>query len=269
MLAALAVIAAFSCARKPPTLVIGRIVLAAPAAFDHEAGRTEALRSALAARLDQDATVDWRPKSNSPTHVLHVEVGEVLDRMGDAEDTVPVTVRLQPTHKGALYAASGRGLPLADAVSSALVGFDDAWAVVSEQRRLDVADDARMIIMLKHPDPRLRGFAIERLGERKARAAVEPLCELLGKEPEQELVLRTVGSLVAIRDSRAVEPLIDLTRHKDPQFVVQVIFALSTIGGTTAEAYLVTLASGHPLEAVRRSAEDALAEMQHREAPAK
>ncbi len=258
--------AGLTCARKPPELVVGRIVLAAPAAFDAEASRAEALRSALAARLEQDPSVDWQPKSAAPSHVLHVEVGELVDRMGEAEDTVPVTVRLQPTHAGPLYAATGRGLPLADAVSSVLVGFDDAWQVVSEERRLDMATDDRVIVTLKHPDPRLRGFAVERLGERRSRQAVEPLCELLARETEQELVLRTIGSLVAIRDPRAVEPLIELTRHKDPQFVVQVVFALSAIGGTTAEAYLVTLASGHPLEVVRKNAEDALAELTRRDA---
>jgi hypothetical protein len=48
--------------------------------------------------------------------------------------------------------------------------------------------------------------------------------------------------------------MIATTRFKDEVFVVQVIYAVGGIGGRMAEAFLVTLASGHPSPRVQNAA---------------
>jgi len=73
-----------------------------------------------------------------------------------------------------------------------------------------------------------------------------------------------VGALVAIGDRRAVEPLIEMTRKRPPQLVAQVLYALASLGGPTAEAFLYTLESGAPDDEVRHAATDALAELRRK-----
>jgi len=90
------------------------------------------------------------------------------------------------------------------------------------------------------------------------------LTKLLGTEEDQDVVLRIIGSLVAIGDEAAVKPMIDWTSRKDQRLLLQIIFAVSSLGGRTAEGFLVTLASGHPSEEIQQGAKDALAELQRR-----
>jgi len=78
------------------------------------------------------------------------------------------------------------------------------------------------------------------------------------------VALRAVGALVAIGDRRAVDPLIEMTRKAKPQVTVQILYALATLGGPTAEAYLYTLESGGPDDEVRRAATDALLELRRK-----
>jgi len=73
-----------------------------------------------------------------------------------------------------------------------------------------------------------------------------------------------VGALVAIGDRRAVDPLIEMTRKRPPQVVTQVLYALASLGGPTAEAFLYTLESGATDDEVRRAATDALAELRRK-----
>jgi len=78
------------------------------------------------------------------------------------------------------------------------------------------------------------------------------------------VALRAVGALVAIGDRRAVEPLIEMTRKRPPQLVAQVLYALASLGGPTAEAFLYTLESGSPDDEVRRAATEALVELRRK-----
>ena len=78
------------------------------------------------------------------------------------------------------------------------------------------------------------------------------------------VALRAVGALVAIGDLRAVDPLIEMTRKTKPQVTAQILYALASLGGPTAEAYLYTLESGAPDDEVRRAATDALLELRRK-----
>src|SRR5216683_2847702 len=112
----------------------------------------------------------------------------------------------------------------------------------------------------------LRGaldYAIRALADRRSPAVVPQLIARL-EDDNPAVALRAVGALVAIGDRRAVEPLIEMTRKRPPQLVAQVLYALASLGGPTAEAFLYTLESGAPDDEVRHAATDALAELRRK-----
>lgn len=142
------------------------------------------------------------------------------------------------------------------AVSSAVDGL--ALQLAAEQK----SDDA-LIQDLHASDPRKRDYAVRVLSDRRNPAAVPALIERLG-ETDRGVVERTVGALAVLKDRRAVPALIELTRGKEPGFVAQVTRVIGDIGGKDAEAYLMTLESGHPDPGVREAAQESLAELHGR-----
>ncbi len=119
--------------------------------------------------------------------------------------------------------------------------------------------DADVILDLEAGDARLRDYAVRVLANRKSPAAVPALVARL-RDSDPEVVERAVGALAEIRDPRAVEPLIELTQRREGPFVAQLVRIIGDIGGTEAEAFLGTLAAGHPEPLVRQAAREALAE---------
>ncbi len=206
------------------------------------------------------------------THTLRVEVAAPLPaelrnhRPDDGDDDEPgnerVRVELRPRPDALSYDVIGEAQSTGDFRRNVQSAFADAWSVITTMRLLDRGDDQDLIGALKSDDQRVQLFAVGRLGDHKSKAAVEPLIGLLTEESRPELALRSIGALIAIGDQRAAGPMIELAHNKDPQFVLQVVFALGLRVGRRRRGYLVTLwPSGHPVEAVRRGAEDALAEM--------
>jgi hypothetical protein len=125
--------------------------------------------------------------------------------------------------------------------------------------------DRELVADLDSADSRLRDRAIQVLADRKNPMAVPALIGRL-RDPDPVLVERAVGALAQIRDPRAVEPLIDLSHRREGPSVAQLAWIIGDIGGPDAEAYLLTLASGHPEALVRRAAEQALAQSRARRA---
>ena len=261
---------ASSCSPRPQTVVISRIVVDMPANLPILQRERDRLRAALTTRLKADRSVrllaaehSWdKPQgtanSGPSTHVLQVVWGPPSHPVLD--------VRLRPTHLGddELSTAAtlpGEGTQLSDALSA----FSVAWNALTYMRELDRSSDKRLLAALKDPDMRIQQFAIARLGERRSRLAVKPLCKLLLSQSDTSMLYRIMGALVAIGDVRAVTPLIDIAQKKEAGFLSQVVFAVGAIGGRTARAFLVVLASGHPDEEVQRSARDALDELLQRQ----
>jgi hypothetical protein len=240
---------------------VGRIIIDAPRSLDSAAALREGLRAGVERKLGEDGSVTYDARDRDASHVLNLRIVEGLPDPGADQGPFVLLVRLKPLGDGALYEVPARVGP-GDPAKVLLTTFDEAWRVVRRERELDAAKDPALITALTDDDPRIRDFVTVRLGDRKSRAAVPALCDRLVKEPRPELVLRAVGALVAIKDPRAVEPIIDLGKRREAEFVLQTVFAIGAIGGRVAEAYLVTIASGHPSEAVRRGAEQALTEMQ-------
>lgn len=97
--------------------------------------------------------------------------------------------------------------------------------------------------------------ALDLLAARRHPAAFTPLIQRLhGAEAAQAL-----GLLVALGDPRAVRPIVEAAEHRDLAFLIQAAYALGSLGGEDAEAYLFTLETGHADARVRLAAHDALA----------
>ncbi|MHB1844234.1 MAG: HEAT repeat domain-containing protein [Deltaproteobacteria bacterium] len=145
--------------------------------------------------------------------------------------------------------------------------LDQALAQALTRLLLDLdasgESDAQLISALGSPDAGVRDSAVRQLADRKNPAAVPALIERL-HDPDRQVVMRTMGALEALRDPRAVQPLIELTEHQDPAFVAQVVYVLGGIGGTDAEAYLFTLENGSQDAQVRAAAAEATAELHRR-----
>jgi hypothetical protein len=123
--------------------------------------------------------------------------------------------------------------------------------------------DGALVSDLSSPDPRLRDYAIRVLADRRSPAAVPNLILRLQDEND-DVARRAVGALVAIGDRRAVRPLIEMTRKRRPEQVRPILYALGSLGGGEAEAFLFTLESGSPDEEVRRAARDAYSDLRGR-----
>ena len=243
-----------------------------PASLDDtsQVPRKEALRTYVEQHLQHD----------NSANILHggPEVGFILQMVvRDASPNVllnvsennnasyrPMELRLRALQNDTEYATYAHKPASMQWNEAAREGFVEMWDIVHRQRELDNQNDTVLIKTLKDPEIRLRAFAIDRLGVGKVHQAVPALCAIILHESDPALVFKAIGSLVSIGDSRAVEPLIELAHQKEPTFVLQVVYAIGTIGGKTAEAYLLTLASGHPVAAVSAGAEDALTRMHAR-----
>lgn len=121
-------------------------------------------------------------------------------------------------------------------------------------------NDAELIAI---KDGRGRDFALSILAERRNPAALEPLIEKL-KSDELDQVRRAIGGLLELRDVRAVPALIEASAAKDDMFQREIVFALGTLGGQEAEAYLQIVADGHDQPLMRASAQQALDELRAR-----
>lgn len=123
--------------------------------------------------------------------------------------------------------------------------------------------DEQLIADLASTDARVRDYAVRALGDRKSAAAVPGLVERLS-DPDTDVALRAIGALRGIGDARAVPALIEFTRSRETSLVVSVVDAIGSIGGREAEAYLFTVESGHPDEAVRKAAAWAATDLRRR-----
>ena len=108
-----------------------------------------------------------------------------------------------------------------------------------------------------------REFAVEELGRRADPASSTALVLKL-KDPEKAVALKAVGALVALGDPSVVPSLIDYAKGKDPATQIQMIFAISQLGGRMAEGYLFVLAGGHADPQIAHAAKEAFDELQGR-----
>jgi hypothetical protein len=149
--------------------------------------------------------------------------------------------------------------------------FDAAMDAALREAVLALRDqvDARrksekeLLVDLAAPDARVRDYAIRVLADRRSPAAVPQLIVRLQDE-NPEVARRAAGALIAIGDRRAVRPLIEMTRKRRPEDAGPLLYAISSLGGPEAEAFLFTLESGAPDEEIRRAARGAYQDLLRR-----
>ena len=127
----------------------------------------------------------------------------------------------------------------------------------------DSATDSAVVEKLKDPDEAVRDAAVRLLVRRHHKAALPELLARL-KADDLETLRGVVGLLVELRAPEAVNPLVDAARRRGPLFEREIVFAIGSIGGDDAEAYLDLVSSGHEDPLIRASAEQALSELRAR-----
>jgi hypothetical protein len=132
----------------------------------------------------------------------------------------------------------------------------DAVAALGAQIDARHKTEAALLKDLNAADPRVRDYAIRVLADRRSPAAVPQLIARL-QDANPEVARRAAGALIAIGDRRAVTPLIEMTRHRRVEDVGPILYAIASLGGSEAEAFLFTLESGAPDEETRRAARGA------------
>lgn len=285
-----------ACSRKPTPKQwhIDRITVSETTLSDHPSLgiKVEELRAALRRAFEASSrfvpSVDVarvEAKGVRPFH-CRFEIVFTKESQGSGDGGLPgeqtraevgVSLELRRAVSPVRYQAAGMGRaafggeePGARARAFRLA-LDEALAQVIEAQVLQLSaeekDEAALLEDLKQRDPRVRDYAVRVLAERRNVAAVPALIERLS-DTNQEVWMRAAGALRAIGDPRAVPALIELTQGKDAQVVVALIGVIAGIGGNDAEAFLFTLASGHPDEQVREVAQKAQDDMRARDAGA-
>jgi hypothetical protein len=176
----------------------------------------------------------------------------------------------EPPHKetGRASAPVGAGGPmkavrvaLTSAISEAVRGLRVGVAS-------DVKGDDSLIADLSAADARVRGQAVQALGDRGVRAAVPALIGRL-RDSDPKVAHRAVGALAQIKDPRAVPPLIDLCRSGDSALALRMVRIVGDIGGRDAQGWLLVTEQAHPDPRVREAASEALDELRRAATPAK
>ncbi|HET7784984.1 MAG TPA: HEAT repeat domain-containing protein [Myxococcales bacterium] len=291
-LAALA-LAAAACKSSPPhgALAVGRVVVgeAALAGKPEIAESVEHLRVELREALEASGRFTMR--EGGPVTV-QLEIDRAQRTLAppatpdplqplDEREVADVALTLEMISTGAqgdidrliAEGAARRATNADDSLDPAVrhAAFDaaldaalrDAVAALRDQIDARNKNEAALIRDLSDPSPRLRDYAIRVLADRRSPAAVPALIARL-QDPSPEVARRAAGALIAIGDRRAVPPLIEMTHHRRSEDVGPILYAISSLGGPEAEAFLFTLESGAPDEETRRSARAAYGELLRR-----
>jgi HEAT repeat protein len=84
------------------------------------------------------------------------------------------------------------------------------------------------------------------------------------KSDDLDVLRGVIGLLVELHAPESVNPLVEAAHQRGPLFQREVVFAVGSIGGDDAEAYLDLVASGHDDPMIRASAEQALQELRQK-----
>jgi hypothetical protein len=206
--------------------------------------------SLLSAAGPEVATVELTLELTSPSGP-----GQIEKTLSEGAGRVPTEAETSTDPEARLSAFRSALRAALEDASRGLV-----WQVEARNKT-----DRELAQDLTAEDSRLRDYAIRALADRRNPAVVPQLLNRLSDE-NPVVALRAVGALVAIGDRRAVDALIEMTRRTKPQVTAQILYALASLGGPTAEAYLYTLESGAPEDEVRRAATDALVELRRKSA---
>ncbi len=292
--AILALLAAVACKRSPPkgALAVGQIAVSeAGLAGKPEVGESsEQLRKELGSLLEATGrfvlrdggpvTIEMEidraqrvfapvpllePNQNQPPEremaevALHVEMTS-SGAQGDIDRLLAEGEARRPTNADDTLDPAARHAAFDAALDAAM---HEAVVALKDQIDARHKTDDQLLADLSSADARVRDYAIRVLADRRSPAAVPQLIARL-QDPSPDVARRAAGALIAIGDRRAVGPLIEMTRKRRPEDVGPILYAIASLGGPEAEAYLFTLESGSPDEEIRRAAQGAYADLLRR-----
>jgi hypothetical protein len=257
-----------ACQRTPPPSITRVKVEAALAEAVAEAGLEPGAVEAVTRKALSEAGFRLEPATVRAFEArLDVVALRVVPRQGEPGLQAELAVELElapaqgdePPHK-----ETGRATePVGPAGPSRAVQLALASAVGEAVRALrvgvaaDVKSNEALMADLASADARVRGQAVQALGDRGIKAAVPALIERL-RDADPKVAHRVIGALAQIKDPRAVPALIDLCRGGDPSLTQRMARIVADIGGRDAEGWLLVLEAAHPDPRVRETAAAAL-----------
>ena len=270
-------VAAAGCQRSPPPSISGVKVGAALADAVSEVGLDPAAVEGVARAALAEAGFRLEP-GRERTFEARVDVValRVVPAAGGQGTRAELAVEVElvpatgdePPHKEAGRASEpiGPGGP-SRAVRAALTSaVGEAIRALRVSVAADVKSNEALIADLAAPDDRVRGQAVQALGERKVKAAVPALIERL-HDADPKVAHRAVGTLAQIRDPRAVPALIDLCRGGDSGLTLRMVRIVGDIGGRDAQGWLLVQEQAHPDPRVRQAAAEVLDELRRAAPP--
>jgi hypothetical protein len=236
---------ALACLRGGDGLEVGRLTVSGPGLG---AGDADVVARALRQGpppgvrfVDDGAPVQLVVSGRADDGVLRIVVGaEQTTKAGDGGA------------RRRLRASGARPMPEGpDAVVPAVIeAAREALGALEAVRAVDALDRRALVARLGGPEGPALEAAVDRVRDE---AIVEARAALLAR----------LGPIADVTVARA---LVASARGQPPAYVSALVFALSRVGGREAEAYLFTVASGHPDERLRASAREALDELTRRSA---
>ncbi|MFT3708177.1 MAG: HEAT repeat domain-containing protein [Archangium sp.] len=278
-LALITLCASISACTKTPKQYIDRLEVDAFEGGEVISLTEEQLRVQLTKKLEGAKFVVLSREQKAPEDVKpwRLDFAAGLTEPGLEEGNSWVSIALDVRHTGdaepiALTSRIKVGADGHDveAMQTAIRGaLDDGMGlVVREAAAIISLEGASADVLLakrKDADAATREAAVRLLVRKGDRRVLPDLLERL-KSDELDELRATIGLLVELKATESVNPLIEASNQRDPMFQREVVFAVGSIGGSDAEAYLDLVASGHDDPILRASAEQALSELRARNA---
>lgn len=260
--------ALIACTSKSTRVVVAvdavdRTGAAPPAEFF----RKEALADRLRAELEQIPRVEVRSaRSDEARHQARLNLHVVAEQPA-ADDRIRRTVGLgiefwrlggdERSEVGGLAHVEGRK---ADGFGPAFEqALQKALARLATSLTLEDGPAKDVVAAIGSDDEFRRRTGIRLAGRRGLEAAIPALAALIRDEATPTPVaLDAVGALVQIGSPAGAPAIIDAARGRPPEFLPQLLHALGAVGGRQAQGYLFTVQQGHPSEAIRAEAREAL-----------
>jgi hypothetical protein len=196
--------------------------------------------------------------------ILSVDSQAVPDAAPE-QATVQVRVRLEYLqHTGedlnpllATATATSRGVRDQAGAAATETALARAVQQISFELQASSKTDDELVADLHSPESFRSAAALEHLAARRHPAAFAPLIKQL-QQDDAEVSLRALSALVSYDDPRAVRSIVDEAERRDFPFFIEALYALGSIGGEDAEAYLFTVQSGHADPRAQATATEAL-----------
>ncbi len=279
----LVVAAVASCGRcsTPPQPFVEAITVDAFEGADIASMSAPQLRERLITRLRRGGFLVARPGESTPAEVkawrLTLAAG-LAEPDAESNRGADVSVVLHARQRGAAEGVEVRSHERRTPVSNDLEALEDSIRqaldtaldqAVEELRvtaELAAAPRETLVARLNGASPATTRAVVRLLVDQHDAAALPPLLASL-KSGEVNEVREAVGLLVQLKAPQAVNAMIEASHQQSPLIQREIVFAVGSIGGDDAEAYLDLVSGGSDDPSVREAATQALAELRTRKQP--